>query len=657
METRKNMQGAKIEHQNNNNQNEKSCSCCAVDFFEEKLPLWRQKKIITGTISAILLISGLILEFLTPLNIIAQIIFLSVVIVAGRDILKKAWLSILRWRLDMNCLMIIAAFGAFLIGHGEEGAAVILLFFIAEFLEDYAADRAKNSIGQLLKLAPETAMVKKSDKEMEMHVHDIEIGDTLIIRPGDKIPLDGVVEVGQSSINQSAITGESIPVEKGEGDDVYAGTINEEGYLEVKVTKKSENTILSKIAKMVEEAEKKKSNTERFIDKFAHIYTPTVIAMAFAVFFIPTFILGLSWDVWFYRSLVLLVVSCPCALAISTPVSMVSAITSAARNGVLIKGATFIEEMKNIKALAFDKTGTLSKGKLEVTDIIGFNNYSQKDVLSIAASLEARSEHPIAKAIFKKARKEGIELKEISNFKSIKGKGLEAEIDGKHYYAGARQLFDGLSIELPPELSHLETEGKTSVLITNEDKVVGVVALADKIRDNAPSVISNLKKLNIRTVMITGDNERVAHALSEKIGIDEYHAELLPEDKVRIIEELNGRFGSVAMVGDGVNDAPALAVANVGIAMGTIGSDVAIETADIALMHDDLSKINYLTSLSRQTMNVVKQNITAAILIKGSFAIGAVFGLINLWVAVGAGDMGLSLAVILNAIRLTKVKA
>jgi Cd2+/Zn2+-exporting ATPase len=657
MDTRENMQDTKIEHQKDNNHNEKSCSCCAVDFFEEKLPLWKQKKIITGSISAILLTLGLILEFLTPLNIIAQIIFLSVVIVAGKDILKKAWLSISRWRLDMNCLMSIAAFGAFLIGHGEEGAAVIFLFFIAESLEDYAADRAKNSISQLLKLAPDTARVKRADKEIELHVHEIEIGDIVVVRPGEKVPLDGKVEVGQSSANQASITGESIPVEKTVGDEVYAGTINEEGYLEIKVTKKSDETILSKIVKMVEEAERKKSNTEKFIDKFARIYTPAVITMAFATFLIPVFILGLSWDVWFYRALVLLVVSCPCALAISTPVAMVSAITSAARNGVLIKGATFIEEMKKIKVLAFDKTGTLSKGKLEVTDIIGFNNYSQKDVLSIAASLEARSEHPIAKAIFKKAHKEGIKLKEISNFKSIKGKGLETEIDGKHYYAGARQLFDSLSLELPPELSRIETEGKTSILIANEDKAIGVIALGDKIRDNAPEVISNLKKLNIRTKMITGDNERVAHALSEKIGIDEYHAELLPEDKVRIIEELKRRFGSVAMVGDGVNDAPALAVANVGIVMGTIGSDVAIETADIALMHDDLSKINYLTSLSRQTMNVVKQNITAAILIKGSFAIGAVFGLINLWVAVGAGDMGLSLAVILNAIRLTKMKA
>jgi Cd2+/Zn2+-exporting ATPase len=651
------MRDIEIRHQRDNNHDEKSCSLCAVDFFEERSPLWKQRKIIIGVISAILLTIGLILEFLLSLHIIAQVIFLSVVVIAGRDILKTAILSISRRRLDMNCLMSIAALGAFFIGHGEEGAAVIFLFFIAESLEDYAADRAKRSISQLLKLAPDTARVRRADKEIELHVHEVKIGDTLIIRPGERIPLDGRIEAGESSVNQAPITGESIPVEKTKGDEVYAGTINEEGYLEVKVTKKSEDTVLSKIVKLVEEAERKKSNTERFIDKFAHFYTPSVIVLAFATFLIPTFILNLSWDVWFYRALVLLVVSCPCALAISTPVSMVSAITSAARNGVLIKGATFLEEINKTKVFAFDKTGTLTKGTLEVTDIIGFNHYSQKEVLSIAASLESRSEHPIAKAILRKGIEEKIELKkDISNFKSIKGKGLQAKINGKTYYAGARHLFESLSIKLPDELSRLEIEGKTSVFIANEDAAIGVIALGDRVREEVPRVISHLKKLNIRTEMITGDNRRVAHALAEKIGVDEYHAELLPEDKVEIVRELAHRFGSVVMVGDGVNDAPSLSSANVGVAMGTIGSDVAIEAADIALMHDDLSKIHYLVFLSKKTMNVVKENIAISILIKGSFAILALLGLINLWVAVAIGDMGLSLAVILNAFRLTKVK-
>ncbi len=649
------MRNARMEHQQDNNRDEKGCSCCAGDFLEERPPLWKRRKLITGSIAGILLGSGLILEFLTSLSIVAQVVFLLVIAVAGREILKKAVFSILKRRLDINFLISIAAFGSFFIGHGEEGAAVIFLFFIAESLEDYAADKAKKSISQLLKLAPETARVKRGEKEIELHVHEIKIGDIIVIRPGEKIPLDGNVLIGHSSINESPITGESLLAEKTEGDEVYAGTMNEEGYLEVEVTKKSENTILSKIVKLVEESERKKSKTEKFIDKFARYYTPSVIILAFAAFVIPTFILGYPWDIWFYRALVLLVVSCPCALAISTPVAMVSALTSSARHGVLIKGASYLEELSRVKAIAFDKTGTLTKGKLEVTDVVGFNGHSSEEVLSIAASLESCSEHPIAKAVLKKVRDNNIRFKEISRFRAIKGKGLEAQINGKKYYAGARNLFDDLSMEIPKELSQFEMEGKTSIFISNKDKAIGVIALGDKVRDNAPAIISHLKKLNIRTGMLTGDNKKVAGSLAEKIGIDEYHAQLLPEDKVSVVEELTGKFGSVAMVGDGVNDAPALAAASVGIAMGAVGSDVAIETADIALMHDDISKIDYLMFLSRKTMHVVKQNVSLSILIKGSFTILALFGLINLWVAVAIGDMGLSLAVILNAMRLTKV--
>ncbi len=650
------MQRTKLQVINDTCEEEKSCSCCAGNFFEERPPFWRRRKLIIGSIAGVLLASGLILEFFTSLNIPAQIVFLSVIAVSGRDILKKAGLSILKLRLDMNCLISIAAFGSFFISHGEEGAAVIFLFFIAESLEDYAADRAKQSISQLLKLAPDTARVKRNNEEIELHVHEVQIGDIIVIRPGEKIPLDGNVLTGHSSINESPITGESLPAEKTEGDKVYAGTMNEEGYLEIKVTKKTGDTVLSKIVKMVEEAEKKKSKTEKYIDKFARYYTPAVIGLAFAAFLVPTFILGYPWDVWFYRALVLLVVSCPCALAISTPVAMVSALTSSARHGVLIKGASYLEELSRVKAIAFDKTGTLTKGKLEVTDVVGFNGHSSEEALSIAASLESRSEHPIAKAVLKKARSENIQFKEISRFRAIKGRGLEAQINGKTYYAGAGSLFDDLSMEIPKELSQFEMQGKTSIFISDKDRAIGVIALGDRVRDKASLIVSHLKKLHIRTEMITGDNKRVADSLVAKIGIDEYHAQLLPGDKVKVVEELMDRFGSVAMIGDGVNDSPALAAASVGIAMGTIGSDVAIETADIALMHDDLSKIDYLMFLSRKTMHVVKQNVSLSILIKGSFTIMALFGLINLWVAVAIGDMGLSLAVILNAMRLTKVK-
>jgi Cd2+/Zn2+-exporting ATPase len=576
--------------------------------------------------------------------------------VAGKEILRKAGISILNRRLDMNCLMSIAAIGAFFIGHGEEGAAVIFLFFIAEFLEEYAADNAKKSIGDLMHLAPETANVKRDGRELNLHVHEIKKNEIILIRPGEKIPLDGKVVTGHSGVNEAPITGESLPAHKTQGDDVYAGTLNEEGFLEIEVTRKSEETVLSRIVKLVEEAERKKSDTERYIDRFARFYTPTVISLAFGVFLVPTLFLGLPWETWFYRSLVLLVVSCPCALSISTPVAMVSAITGAARQGVLIKGATFIEELSKVRTVAFDKTGTLTKGKLEITDIISMNGHADTEVLSIAASLEANSVHPIAMAITREAAGHDIEIKKTDRFRSIQGMGLEAFINGKKYFLGSRNYFDSLGQTLPKEFADLEKQGKTAIFISEESTPVGIVALGDIMRARAPEMINNLRKLNIRSEMLTGDNEEVARSMSDRLGLDTYYSGLLPEDKVRVVEELSRRHGHIAMVGDGVNDAPSLATADVGIAMGTIGSDVAIETADIALMHDDLSRIDYIIKLSRKTMNIVKQNVTVSLIIKGSFTVMALLGWINLWIAVGIGDMGLSLAVIFNAMRLMRVR-
>lgn len=647
-----------MEHKKDNSHDEKSCQLCAVDFFEEKEPLWERKQMISGIVSAVLLAFGLIYEFLTSQYLLAQVSFLLVVAISGKDIIKRAVKSLFKKRyLDMNFLISIAAVGAFLIGHGEEGAAVMFLFFIAESLEDYAADRARRSIKDLLKLAPETAKVKKDDKEIELHVHRVNIDDVIVVRPGEKIPLDGEIIKGSSSINQAPITGESMPVERTVGDGIYAGTINQEGYLEIKVTKRSEEGILSKIAKMVEEAEKRKSRTETFIERFAHIYTPIVITLAVGVAVIPTVFLGLPVSVWLYRALVLLVVACPCALAISTPVSMVSAITSATRKGVLIKGSSYLEELNKVKVFAFDKTGTLTEGKLEVSDIISLNQLSNEQILSLAASIEFRSEHPVAQAILIKAEKEKVKWQEIEDFKAIPGKGVRAQIDGKIYYLGARNLFNDLNISLPEEkITRFESQGKTAIFLSKERNLLAAIAVRDKTRKTSFKVISELKKRGVRTEMITGDNQRTAKAIAEEVGVNEHHAQLLPEDKVKIIEKLTSKFGSIAMVGDGVNDAPSLAVASVGIAMGAIGSDVALETADIALMEDDLSKISYLIYLAKKTSQVVRQNVCASIIIKGSFAILALLGMINLWIAVAIGDMGLSLAVIINALRLTKIK-
>jgi Cd2+/Zn2+-exporting ATPase len=403
---------------------------------------------------------------------------------------------------------------------------------------------------------------------------------------------------------------------------------------------------------LVDEAQRKKSPTEAFIDRFARYYTPTVIGLAALVVVIPSLLFRLPFNEWFYKGLVLLVVSCPCAMAISTPVSMVSGLTSAAKNGVLIKGGSNIEEMQNVKAMVFDKTGTLTEGEPEVVDIISMNGVSERELLQIAASLEALSSHPIADAIVTRAVERDIALMQVSEFKSTAGKGLVGTVDGRTYSIGNRSFFAGTIIAAPEQVERLENEGKTVVLVGADSCIIGVLGLMDKIRDMSVDTIKALKDKRIRTVMLTGDNELAARVIANKLTIDEYYANLLPEDKVAQIEALLKKYEHVAMVGDGVNDAPALAKAHVGIAMGAIGSDVAIETADIALMRDDLSKINYLIDLSKKTMGIVKQNVSVSILIKASFAVLTFPGIITLWLAVGVGDLGLSLAVILNALRI-----
>jgi len=643
-------------HERHDNR-EKGCIVCDAEVSAGSLT-WRDRRITFIASSAILLSVGLILELVVKLSSLAEILFLATAAVSGYSIAKEGFSSLIfQKRLSIDFLIVIAAAGSFLIGHGEEGAAVVFLFYVAEFLEGHASERARRSVVSLMKLAPEVATVKRDGEETKVHVHDVDIDETIAVRPGEKIPLDGQVVRGVSSVNQAPITGESIPVTKGVGHDVYAGTINNEGFLEVKVTKRSDETMLSRIVKLVEDAQKMKSPMEKFMDKFSKYYTPSVILLALAVATVPTLVLGLSSGEWLYKALVLLVVSCPCALAISTPVAMVSGMTSAARNGVLIKGSAYVEEINRIKVVAFDKTGTLTEGKLEVTDVVGFG-HSEKEVLLKAACAEASSEHPIAKAIVQAAEEEGTKLRNADDFRAISGKGAKCEIDGEVYYVGSGRMFKEFSIDFPEEkVWELESEGKTVVLVGDEKQAIGMIGVMDRIRDTAIKSIDELKRSGIRTEMITGDNERTARAIARETGVDAYHAELMPDDKVSLIAgHLSKDYGYVAMVGDGVNDAPALAKANVGIAMGAIGSDVSLETADIALMQDDLTKLPYLIELSKKTMKIVKQNVVASILIKGSFAILAFPGLVTLWLAVAVGDMGLSLGVILNAMRLSLTK-
>jgi Cd2+/Zn2+-exporting ATPase len=631
-----------------------SCSTCGCEegLLEEKEQIWGRKPLIIISTSAILLVLGLYFDFFKGPALLSELLFLSVIGLSGYEIIKNGIKALLKGNFTMNFLMTIAVLGSFLIGSGAEGAVVIFLFYIALYLENYAGEKARKSIAALLKLAPDTATVKKDGKNKVTPVNSVNIGDIIVVKPGDKIPLDGIVVEGISAINQAAITGESMPVTKTIGDDVFAGTLNEEGYLEIEVTKRSNETVLSKIVELVKESQKRKSSTENFIDKLAKYYTPAVILMAAIVAIVPVVIFGLPLDTWFYRALVLLIISCPCAFLLSTPVAMVSGITASTKNGVLIKGSKYIEEMQKIKVMVFDKTGTLTQGVLEVTDIINLNNHSLNEVLGIAGSLESKSKHPLAEAVMKHVEKSDIELNDVKDFESITGQGLKGKINGEMFYIGKKSLFKS-NCEFPDDSIHqLQNDGKTAILVGNDNHILGLIGLRDKIRELSKSAVYELKNNGIKTVMLTGDNDRTAKTVAENLEIDEYYAELLPEDKVRIIDELLAKHESVAMVGDGVNDAPALARSNVGIAMGAAGSDVAIETADISLMHDDISKINYLLHLSKKTMAIVKQNVAAALIIQVSLAVFAVFGFVSLWMAVTFGDMGLTLAVILNALRI-----
>jgi Cd2+/Zn2+-exporting ATPase len=620
----------------------------------EKEPLWKQKEVIAIVVAAAIFLVGVYLDVATYLHVLAQIAFLSATLVAGYAVIKKGLLGVIRkHRLDMNLLMTIAAAGAFAIGHGEEGAAVMLLFRVAEFLEDYAGDKARQEVGSLLRLAPETAVVVLEGREIVIHAHEVEIGDVVVIKPGERIPLDGVITSGISLVNQAPLTGQSVPVVKTVGDTAFAGTISEDGYLELRVTKRSDETILSRVAQLVGEAQRKKTPTEAFIDRFSRLYTPVVITFAALIVALPVLLFGLPFSEWFYRGLVLLVISCPCAMAISTPVSMISGLTAAARRGILIKGGDVIEKLKNVKVAVFDKTGTLTEGKLAVTDVISLDGVSERQIVQIAASLGVKSTHPAALAIAKKAEDDHVALMSITDFKSIAGKGLQGNFDGAEYYIGNHSFLSGVNSRLPHDvIDRLENQGKTLMLVGTDTRVIGIIGLMDRIRDSSAATLRALTEHGIKTVMLTGDNERAAAAIASELPLSECYAGLLPEDKVRHVDELATRYKDVAMIGDGVNDAPAMAHSQVGIAMGVAGSAVAVETADVALMHDDLSKVTYLIDLSKKTMSVVKQNVTASILIKTIFAALAFPGIITLWLAVGIGDMGLSLAVILNALRI-----
>jgi Cd2+/Zn2+-exporting ATPase len=579
-------------------------------------------------------------------------------VIAGYEIAIMAYNSLVkRHTIGPAMLMCIACVASFIIGHPEEGAAVTFLYYIAEFLEDYAEFRSKRSIKSLVEIAPDTARVKVGDKEEIRHVDEVDIGDIVIVKPGDKVPLDGEVIAGSSSVNQASITGESVPVLKEIGDDVFSGTVNEDGYMEVKVTTAAKDSVISKIVTLVKRSQLHRSETETLVEKVAKYYTPIMMVGAICVALIPPLMFGQDLTDWVYKALSLLVISCPCAFLISTPVGMVSAITSATRNGVLIKGSTYVEEMRNVKAVIFDKTGTLTEGKLVLGDVkVLDESYSENEIVKIAAAMESHSSHPIAQAIVNYADENNIIFDVVEEFKNVPGKGIIANINGEQFYAANEALIDGSSFNLSREEINRFSNGNTIVFIGNASKVIGLITVFDKIRTNASEVIEDLKNQGVETVMLTGDNKMAAHKVADEIGIQHVFSDLLPQDKLNLLDTIRNKFGDVAMVGDGINDAPALARANIGIAMGAAGSDVAIETADIALMQDDISKLPYLFSLSHKTMGIIKQNITLAIAIKLLCVVLAVLGLITLMMSVGFGDLGLTLLVILNSFRIGMVK-
>nr|WP_248299422.1 cation-translocating P-type ATPase [Halorhabdus amylolytica] len=696
--------------------------------------VWTSPRAIKTWIGAAFLVAGLAIEFvLTGANVeiaavldypigVADALFLVAIVVSGAPVVRSGIYSARARSLDIDLLMGVAIIAATGIGYFVEAATLAVLFSIAELLEDYAMDRARDSLRELMELSPDEATVRREaaatdgseaserasgetasrdGEEVTIPAEEVEIGEIVLVKPGEKIPLDGTVIEGESAVDESPITGESMPVEKSEGDEVFAGSITAEGYLEVEVTSTAGDSTLSRIIELVQGAEENRTEKEQFVDRFAGYYTPVVVVLAMLTAAIPPLLIagsatvGLAgfevvlpggWRPWFVRGLTLLVIACPCAFVISTPVSVVSGITSAAKNGVLIKGGNYLEAMGEVDAVALDKTGTLTRGELTVTDVLPVGDRDETEVLRRAAALERRSEHPIAAAIHERADRAGIgDLPEPTGFESLTGKGVRAEISGTTAYAGTPALFEELGVDLaglgldpgdagsrtdggsvrerPREktltetLAALEDEGKTIVLVGTEREVWGVLAIADEVRPGARRTIARLGDLGVeRVVMLTGDNEGTARAIAEQVGVAEYRAELLPEEKVEAVEELQDEYGEVAMVGDGINDAPALAAADVSVAMGAAGTDTALETADIALLGDDIGKLPYLYSLSNEAVGVIRQNIWASLGVKAALAVGVPLGYVSVAIAVVVGDMGMSLGVTGNAMRLARIE-
>ncbi len=579
----------------------------------------------------------------------------------GWFLLPKAWRAVRRLRPDINLLVVIAAIGASVIGEWVEASAVVFLFGVAEWLEGWADRRARRATEALLELAPKTAVVKRDGRFAEVPVDQVALGETVATKSGMSIPLDGVVLSGESAVNQAPITGESVPVDKKPGDTVFAGTINGEGALEIKVTKTTGDTTLARIIRLVAEAQEQKAPTQRFVDVFARYYTPAVTVVALLVFLLPPLFMGGDWNTWLYRACVLLIIACPCALVISTPVSIVAGLTALARRGVLVKGGAHLETIGRLKGLAVDKTGTITEGKPQVLGVELLGSATMPQVLGVAASIDEHSAHPLAKAVVAHAKSQQIPYGRATNYQARSGRGAEGVIDGHAYFVGNHRFAHELGVcsdSVEARLAAIEARGQSVVVVGHrphdgcQGEVLGIIAVGDTLRPNAKAAIAALHAAGVeQVVMLSGDNQRTADFIARQVGIDEARGDLLPDDKVEAVKALRAKHGVVGMVGDGVNDAPAMATANIGIAMGAAGTDAAIETADIALMQDELGKIAETIRLGRRTLGIIHFNISFALGLKALFLALTLIGYASLWLAIMA-DTGATLLVVANALRL-----
>ena len=620
----------------------------------ERTNLWRTPRALLTAASALLFLAGLALSVAGAPQVpqVALVgTYLAAIVVGGVPIFRAAVAGLRARHLDMNVLMSAATVGAVGIGEWAEAASVVVLFAAGNALQVYAIDRTRRAVKALVRLAPNEVLVRREASEMVVPADEVGVGETVVVRPGERLAVDGKVVEGSSAVDEAPVTGESVPVEKGPGDGVYSGSLNGQGGLLVRATKRAGDSTLQRIARLVEEAQAKKAPAEQFVDRFSRVYTPVVVAAAVVLAVVPP-LLGGEFGEWFYRALALLIIACPCALVISTPVTVVSGIGAASRRGILVKSGAALEAAGRLKALAFDKTGTLTEGRPVVSRTVALGGRDEAEVLALAAALERRSEHPLAHAILTAA--DGFELSPVSGFRSVAGRGAEGEVDGKRYVIGSPRLFAEREISLDganAALRAVELAGETPVVLGDNDCPLAAFGLADSLRPDAKATIEALRRAGVEElVMLTGDAEAPARRVAEKLGVG-YRTRLLPEQKIAAVRELVAEHGDAGMVGDGVNDAPALAASSVGFAMGAAGTDVALETADVALMQDDLPKLAEAVRLSRAAEGIIKQNVVVSIAIKGLFVLLAPFGLVALWLAVLA-DMGTSIAVTLNGLRL-----